>query len=166
VILAGEERAVPATKTYTAQLAAIAVLALGLGAGLDISELRRAPDAVAEMLARQDDLEPLVSELATVPGVVVSGRGLAYSCALEIALKLKEACYLQAMGLSWADLLHGPIAVVGTRTPAILVAANPGPDAGRNHRVGAPGPGRRGPRLCDRRRAATRTRLQPGTCRR
>lgn len=127
VTRAGRERAVPATKTYTAQLAAIAVLALSLSARLDKSELRRVPDAVAEMLARQDDLEPLVNELATVPGVVVSGRGLTYSCALEIALKLKEACYLQAMGLSWADLLHGPIAVVGTRTPAILVAANSGP---------------------------------------
>ena len=127
VTCAGEERAVPATKTYTAQLAAIAVLALSLGARLDISELRRVPDAVAEMLARPDDLEPLVNELATVPGVVVSGRGLAYSCALEIALKLKEACYLRAMGLSWADLLHGPIAVVDTQTPAILVAADSGP---------------------------------------
>jgi glutamine---fructose-6-phosphate transaminase (isomerizing) len=127
VTRAGEERAVPATKTYTAQLAAIAVLALSLSSRLDAGELRRAPDAVAEMLARPDDLEPLVGELATVPGVVVSGRGLAYSCALEIALKLKEACYLRAMGLSWADLLHGPIAVVGTQTPAILVAANSGP---------------------------------------
>ncbi len=130
VTRAGEERAVPATKTYTAQLAAIAVLALGLGARLDVGQLRRAPDAVAELLARPDDLEPLVNDLATVAGVVVSGRGLAYSCALEIALKLEEACYLRAMGLSWADLLHGPIAVVGAQTPAILVAANSGPTLG------------------------------------
>jgi glucosamine--fructose-6-phosphate aminotransferase (isomerizing) len=130
VTCAGEERAVPATKTYTAQLAAIAVLALGLGARLDVSELRQVPDAVAAMLARPGDVEPLVSELVTVPGVVVCGRGLAYSCALEIALKLKEACYLPAMGLSWADLLHGPIAVVGARAPAILVAPNSGPTLG------------------------------------
>jgi hypothetical protein len=51
----------------TAQFAAIAVLALVLGARLDASQLRHAPDAVAEMLARPDDLEPLVNELATVP---------------------------------------------------------------------------------------------------
>lgn len=55
------------------------------------------------------------------------GRGLAYSAALELALKLKEACYLHAMGLSYADLLHGPIAVVAADTPAIVVAANSGP---------------------------------------
>jgi glucosamine--fructose-6-phosphate aminotransferase (isomerizing) len=59
--------------------------------------------------------------------VVVSGRGLAYSAALELALKLKEACYLHAMGLSYADLLHGPIAVVDARTPAIVLAASTGP---------------------------------------
>jgi glucosamine--fructose-6-phosphate aminotransferase (isomerizing) len=127
VTKAGEERAVPATKTYTTQLAAIAVLALGLGAALDTGELRRAPDAVADLLSQPPDPEPLVAELAGVNGVVVSGRGLAYSAALEIALKLKEACYLHAMGLSWADLLHGPIAVVDARTPAILVAASSGP---------------------------------------
>ena len=59
--------------------------------------------------------------------MVVSGRGHAYAAALELALKLKEACYLHAMGLSWADLLHGPIAVVDAATPAIIVAADSGP---------------------------------------
>jgi glucosamine--fructose-6-phosphate aminotransferase (isomerizing) len=68
-----------------------------------------------------------VSELAPANGVVVSGRGLAYAAALELALKLKEACYLHAMGLSYADLLHGPIAVVDRQTPAILLAADTGP---------------------------------------
>ena len=52
---------------------------------------------------------------------------MAYAAALELALKLKEACYLHAMGLSWADLLHGPIAVVDPATPAILLAADSGP---------------------------------------
>jgi glucosamine--fructose-6-phosphate aminotransferase (isomerizing) len=52
---------------------------------------------------------------------------MAFSTALETALKLKEACYLHAMGLSYADLLHGPIAVVDEYTPALLVAADEGP---------------------------------------
>ena len=124
---AGAERAVPATKTFTTQLAALAVLALGLGAGLDAGLLRRVPDAIEALLAGELDLEPVVAELADVQGVVVSSRGLAYSAALEIALKLKEACYLHAMGLSYADLLHGPIAVVDARTPAIVLAADAGP---------------------------------------
>ena len=124
---AGTERAVPATKTFTTQLAALAVLAIALGAGLDPGELRGVPDEIEAMLARPADLAPLVGELAADQGVVVSGRGLAYAAALELALKLKEACYLHAMGLSYADLLHGPIAVVDGQTPAILLAADSGP---------------------------------------
>jgi len=127
VTLAGPERAVPATKTFTCQLAALAVLAIGLGADLDAGELRSVPGEVSDLLSRTDDLAPVVTELSGVTGVVVSGRGLAYSPALELALKIKEACYLHAMGLSWADLLHGPIAVVDAQTPAILLAAETGP---------------------------------------
>ena len=89
------------------------------------------PDAIAQLLAGAaigpTELEPIVAELAKVQGVVVSGRGFAYAAALELAIKLKEACYLHAMGLSYADLLHGPIAVVDADTPAIVVAADSGP---------------------------------------
>jgi len=162
---AGAERAVPATKTFTTQLAALAVLAIGLGASLDAGLLRRVPDEIEALLAGELDLEPVVAELADVQGVVVSGRGMAYSAALEIALKLKEACYLHAMGLSYADLLHGPIAVVDARTPAIVLAADAGPTldgtvdlarrvTGAGARVYAIGGG---PRL-----AAASTRALPG----
>jgi glucosamine--fructose-6-phosphate aminotransferase (isomerizing) len=124
---AGPERAVPATKTFTSQLAALAVLALGLGAPLDASELAGLAGRLAAFLARPPEVEPLAAALAGVSGLVVSGRGLAYAAALEVALKLKEACYLRAMGTSWADLLHGPIAVVDASTPALLLAAASGP---------------------------------------
>ncbi|HEY7485372.1 MAG TPA: SIS domain-containing protein [Streptosporangiaceae bacterium] len=131
---AGDELAVPATKTYTTQLAALAVIGLGLGADadpdVDLSDLRRVPDEVERLIAATEaagDLPAMVDELARVPGAVVSGRGIAFGTALELALKLKEACYLHAMGLSYADLLHGPIAVVDDETPAILVAADSGP---------------------------------------
>jgi glucosamine--fructose-6-phosphate aminotransferase (isomerizing) len=130
VTRAGDELAVPATKTYTTQLAALAVLGIGLGAEVDIADLRRAPDEVDRLIAATeaaDALPEIVEELAAVPGAVVSGRGMAYGTALEFAIKLKEACYLHAMGLSYADLLHGPIAVVDDDTPAILVAADSGP---------------------------------------
>ncbi|WP_026120339.1 SIS domain-containing protein [Nocardiopsis potens] len=128
VTRAGNELAVPATKTYTTQLAALAVLALGLGADLDAGVLRAVPDAIGEAIAApQGPIELIAERLAGVQGAVISGRGMAFSTALEAALKLKEACYLHAMGLSYADLLHGPIAVVDADTPAILVAANSGP---------------------------------------
>ena len=130
VTQAGDELAVPATKTYTTQLAAIAVLALSLapaGAGLEPGELRRVPEAVSELLESAPAAEGLAERLVDARTLVVSGRGFAYSTALEIALKLKETCYVTAVGLSYADLVHGPIAILDARTPALLVAAADGP---------------------------------------
>jgi glucosamine 6-phosphate synthetase-like amidotransferase/phosphosugar isomerase protein len=147
---AGEELAVPATKTYTTQLAAMAVLALSLqpggsgaeppdgagigveaprrpGSGVEAGALRGVPGAVAAMLEVAPAAEALAERLVEVGTLVVSGRGYAYSTALEVALKLKETCYLTAVGLSYADLVHGPIAVVDHDTPALLVAAGDGP---------------------------------------
>ncbi|XVQ15970.1 SIS domain-containing protein [Spirillospora sp. CA-255316] len=129
---AGEELAVPATKTYTTQLAALAVLGLGLGLGegVEVDDLRRVPDEVGRLISlteASEELPAIAAELAEVPGAVVSGRGIVFGTALELALKIKEACYLHAMGLSYADLLHGPIAVVDDQTPALLVAADSGP---------------------------------------
>lgn len=128
VTRAGEEVAVPATKTYNTQLAALAVLALGLGADLNPGDLDRVADGVEETLAAPTDvLEEVVERMVAVEAAIVAGRGLVFSTALEAALKLKEACYLYAMGMSYADLLHGPIAVVDSRTPALLVASPTGP---------------------------------------
>jgi fructoselysine-6-P-deglycase FrlB-like protein len=131
VTRAGDERAVPATKTYTTQLAAMAVLATALsagrGGGIDLRALGRVPEEAAGMLAVAPAAEELAERLAGVDTLVVSGRGFAYSTALELALKLKEACYLTAVGLSYADLVHGPIAIVDADTPALLVAAGDGP---------------------------------------
>jgi glucosamine 6-phosphate synthetase-like amidotransferase/phosphosugar isomerase protein len=134
---AGRELAVPATKTYTTQLAAMAVLAHALGgrAGgvgtrfgkVGVEALRRVPEAVEAMLEVAPAAEALAERLVDVGTLVVSGRGFAYSTALELALKLKETCYLTAVGLSYADLVHGPIAIVDRRTPALLVAAANGP---------------------------------------
>jgi len=131
VTQAGAERAVPATKTFTCQLAALAVLAIGLGADLDVRLLRDIPAVIEGLLdalgGAGTGLDEVVAELTGVHGLVVSARGLAYSAALELALKIKEACYLHAMGISWADLQHGPIAVVDARTPAVIMAADSGP---------------------------------------
>jgi glucosamine--fructose-6-phosphate aminotransferase (isomerizing) len=126
VTQAGPERAVPATKSYTTQLAALVVLALGLGADPSLrGPLAGVPDAVAAAL--ESDVDPLVAALSDVDGVVVSGRGFAASTAWELSLKVRETCSIDASGLSYADLLHGPIAVAGARTPVLLVAADYGP---------------------------------------
>ena len=136
---AGRELAVPATKTYTTQLAALAVLALSVGRAADagpagqgrpgagLEELRRVPEAVEAMLDVAPAAEALAGQLTEADTLVVSGRGFAYSTALELSLKLKETCYVTAVGLSYADLVHGPIAILDPGTPALLVAAADGP---------------------------------------
>jgi glucosamine 6-phosphate synthetase-like amidotransferase/phosphosugar isomerase protein len=127
---AGREFAVPATKTYTTQLAALAVLALSIGrgvAGAGVEALRGVPDAVEAMLDVAPAAEALAERLTDAATLVVSGRGFAYSTALELSLKLKETCYVTAVGLSYADLVHGPIAILDPDTPALLVAAADGP---------------------------------------
>jgi fructoselysine-6-P-deglycase FrlB-like protein len=143
---AGAELAVPATKTYTTQLAAMAVLAAAIstaeaggprgggragggsgGGGVQVEELGRVPDAVEELLGVAPAAEALAERLVATETLVVSGRGYVYSTALELSLKLKETCYLTAVGLSYADLVHGPIAIVDADTPALLVAAGDGP---------------------------------------
>ncbi|MFL6294377.1 MAG: SIS domain-containing protein, partial [Actinomycetes bacterium] len=124
---AGTELAVPATKTYTTQLAALAVLALSIGKARGVERLLAVPDAVEAMLEVAPAAEVLAERLTYADTLVVSGRGFAYSTALELSLKLKETCYVTAVGLSYADLVHGPIAILDAGTPALLVAAADGP---------------------------------------
>ena len=126
---AGREKAVPATKTYTTQLAAVAFLAAAL-AGPDAAfdaALSRAPEAVAAMLETAGGAAEAAKLLKDVARLVVAGRGFVMSTALELALKLEETCYITTLGMSHADLQHGPIAVLDEATPAILLAAREGP---------------------------------------
>jgi glucosamine--fructose-6-phosphate aminotransferase (isomerizing) len=126
---AGEERAVPATKTYTSQLAAMAVLGTALAPdrqSLD-AELLRAPEEMHRLLQENADVDAAITLLADADDVLVSGRGLFMGTALEIALKLEETCLRPVRGLSYADLRHGPIAVVSPDLVAVLVSANDGP---------------------------------------
>jgi len=126
---AGEERAVPATKTYSAQCVAMAVLAGALGAdptALDPA-LDEVPAQMARLLAERRGVEQAVQVLARAGEVVVTSRGLCFGTALEAALKLEETCLRPVRGLSYADLRHGPIAVVDRDVVAVVVAPTDGP---------------------------------------
>ncbi|MCR6493642.1 SIS domain-containing protein [Cellulomonas sp. P24] len=124
VTRAGREVAVPATKTYTSQLAAMAVLGLVLAEDTEmLDQLERVPDQMARALDSAPLMEQLAGQLVGADRFVVAARGYALSVARELALKLQEACYVTAVGLSWADLLHGPIAMVGEGTPTALIAS-------------------------------------------
>jgi glucosamine--fructose-6-phosphate aminotransferase (isomerizing) len=120
---AGDERAVAATKTYTAQLAALALLSCAMeGDGRRLERLRQIPQTVEQILVEEARIAEAVERYRYMETCVVLGRGYNYATAFEIALKLKELNYLVAESYSSADFMHGPIAVVGSGFPAMVVA--------------------------------------------
>lgn len=122
---AGEERAVPATKTFTAQLAALAFLAEAVGEPpWDHRVWQALPDAVEQVLGDPGAAEPAAAVIGDAGGLLVAGRGYLYAAALEVALKLKETARVLAQGYSAADLRHGPIAVVERHFPVVLLATS------------------------------------------
>jgi glutamine---fructose-6-phosphate transaminase (isomerizing) len=132
VTRAGREQAVPATKSYTAQLTAVAVLADALGpadASLEPT-LRQVPALVANCLDARAGVDGAVAALVGGDHLLVTGRGIVFGTALEVALKIEETCLQPVRGLSYADLRHGPIAVVDADTTVLVVAPQDGPMVG------------------------------------
>ncbi len=120
---AGDERAVAATKTYTAQLAALALLAVQLADdGERLDNLRSMPEAVKKTLALEKPISLAAQRYAYATECVVLGRGYNYATAFEIALKLKELTYIVAEPYSSADFRHGPVAIVERGFPVVIVA--------------------------------------------
>jgi glucosamine--fructose-6-phosphate aminotransferase (isomerizing) len=122
-LLAGREKAVAATKTYTTELFALAMLSAALeGDPERWTALAQVPAWIAEVIETNADLSEQAARFRGAQKLVVLGRGFNYSTAFEIALKLKETSYFLAEPYSVADLLHGPVAMIDRGFPVILVA--------------------------------------------
>ncbi len=120
---AGPERAVAATKTYTAQLGAVALLASALEPRVDdTADLDALPEAVATALATETAVETVADRWADIDRCAVLGRGTGLATAHEWALKLQELAYVLAQPASSADFAHGPRAVVEPGFPVLGVA--------------------------------------------
>jgi glutamine---fructose-6-phosphate transaminase (isomerizing) len=121
---AGEERAVPATKTFTAQLAAVALVAEALGpVPWDERDWERMPDVAEELLGDPAPAERAAEELGHADELIAIGRGYLMCVALEAALKLREASGVRAEGWSAADFRHGPVTVARGDIPLLAVSA-------------------------------------------
>jgi glucosamine--fructose-6-phosphate aminotransferase (isomerizing) len=130
-VAAGHERAVAATKTYTAESLALLLLveAVQGGGTLPAQErgtLARLPELAARTV--QDDTPAqLAGRYRFAARVVTTGRGYAYPTAREAALKLMETSYVAALAFSGADLLHGPLALADPDVPVLaVVGSGPG----------------------------------------
>lgn len=126
-VQAGPERAVAATKSYTAQLLALAALSAALQEAAGEAEAARAelegvPGAVQAALGQDAAAQALAGRHRDLARCIVLGRGYNYPTAQEWALKLKELAYVFADPYSAADFQHGPIAIVERGFPVLAVA--------------------------------------------
>ena len=125
VLRAGKERSIAATKTYTAQLAALAMLSTAIAQHEAWQrELARVPSFVAA--AHGVDREAVLAAAAALKDAghgVVLGRGFNFATAFEAALKAKELAYVAVEPYSSADFQHGPIALIDTGFAAIVINA-------------------------------------------
>jgi len=131
-ILCGPEIGVASTKALTAQLTALASLAIAAGrargvldAGKEqeyVKQLTGLPAAVSEALATESQIVDIAKRLSKAKDVLYLGRGPMFPIAMEGALKLKEISYIHAEGYAAGELKHGPIALVDDNMPVIVVA--------------------------------------------
>jgi len=131
--MAGVERAIPATKSFTTQLTVLSLLALFTArirgrmtravVESHLHNLLQVPAAMARMLPTWEaQVAALAPHLHEAESFLFLGRGVHYAIAREGALKLKESAYIQAEGYPTGELKHGPNALVNPQTPLIALA--------------------------------------------
>lgn len=128
---AGPEIGVAATKTFTAQIAALFLLAVHMGRvrGILTSDRGRAiledlshlPQVVERILQEDDRIGLLAKQYFQYRDFLYLGRGINYPIALEGALKLKEISYIHAEGYPAGEMKHGPIALIDENMPVVVL---------------------------------------------
>jgi glucosamine--fructose-6-phosphate aminotransferase (isomerizing) len=130
---AGRERAIPATKSFTAQLLNLYLLSLlaaesrgvldAAAMEVRLAELRELPASVKAQLPEwESSVRAIAERYKTAKNFLFLGRGVHYPIAREGALKLKESAYLHAEGYPSGELKHGPNALVSEGTPLVMIA--------------------------------------------
>ncbi len=129
---AGPEIGVASTKAFTTQLMVLACLAIALARArgkIDApreaaltSALREVPSRASEVLNHDERIAAMAEWFAQARDVLYLGRGTAYPLALEGALKLKEISYIHAEGYAAGEMKHGPIALIDSKVPIVVLA--------------------------------------------
>ncbi|MEL6547496.1 MAG: glutamine--fructose-6-phosphate transaminase (isomerizing), partial [Myxococcota bacterium] len=132
---AGPEIGVASTKAFITQVAALALLATGVGrrrgfesgrVGELLDDLRHVPRHIESVLKHEDAIIEVAHSIKNARSALFLGRGYGFPVALEGALKLKEISYIHAEGYAAGEMKHGPIALIEPGVPVIVVA-NQGP---------------------------------------
>ncbi len=135
-IHAGAEIGVASTKAFTCQLTVLLMMALKAGAdrgrlsaaeyAAHLADLRNLPGFVNQALGHDGDIRTAAQALSGARDVLFLGRGTMFPLALEGALKLKEISYIHAAGYPAGELKHGPIALIDSSVPVVVMAPRDG----------------------------------------
>ncbi|WP_426415502.1 glutamine--fructose-6-phosphate transaminase (isomerizing) [Aestuariirhabdus sp. LZHN29] len=130
---AGAEIGVASTKAFTTQLVSLLMLVGAIGRYNDLSEakeaelvssLRSLPSVIESALSLSGDIENMAEAFSDKQHSLFLGRGSQYPIAMEGALKLKEISYIHAEAYAAGELKHGPLALIDTNMPVVVVAPN------------------------------------------
>ncbi len=130
----GPEIGVASTKAFTGQVTVLTMIALALGEArgtIDRNEylrvvkgLNEIPDKIREVLKTNERIADLARTFTYAHNFLYLGRGYSYPVALEGALKLKEISYIHAEGYPAAEMKHGPIALIDSDMPVVVIATH------------------------------------------
>jgi glucosamine--fructose-6-phosphate aminotransferase (isomerizing) len=131
--VAGKEKAIPATKSFTTQLTVLYLLTLylarlsgrmtGQAVSAHLQHLKALPRQLEASLPRwEEQISGIADDLHASKGFLYLGRAIHYAIAREGALKLKESAYMQAEGYPAGELKHGPNALVSPEAPLVVLA--------------------------------------------
>ena len=130
----GPEIGVASTKAFTGQVTVLTMFALALAEAkgtIDRQEylkivkgLNHIPQVIEEVLQTNDKVKDLARTFTYAHNFLYLGRGYSYPVALEGALKLKEISYIHAEGYPAAEMKHGPIALIDSDMPVVVIATH------------------------------------------
>jgi len=130
----GPEIGVASTKAFTGQVTVLTMFALALGEAKGtinrdeylnvVKELNNIPETIKEVLKTNEKVRDLARTFTYAHNFLYLGRGYSYPVALEGALKLKEISYIHAEGYPAAEMKHGPIALIDSDMPVVVIATH------------------------------------------
>jgi glucosamine--fructose-6-phosphate aminotransferase (isomerizing) len=130
----GPEIGVAATKTFTAQVLVLLLIAVKFGQLSNlisadslynlIKALKQLPSIVQHVLDQSEEIKSVAETLIDAQSVFFIGRGINFPLSLEGALKLKEISYIHAEGFAAGELKHGPFALLTNKTPVVAIVSN------------------------------------------
>ncbi len=129
---AGPEIGVASTKSFTAQVTVLTMMAMAIGLANKkltqkefedlIDELYFIPEKIEKILKKAEEIKHIAEKIKNTTNSLYLGRGYLFPVALEGALKLKEISYIHAEGYPAAEMKHGPIALIDEKMPVIVLA--------------------------------------------